>query len=169
MYNFESYRMDRGGMRTVALVLTITLFSADALAQGHGTAPNFFPPKQYTSTGAPSDDYYRLFFQINQYPMSYTGDVWTGTVTAIHGWQISLAWTNKKGKIETFTGQVGPSYTIPAPTREGTQTVSVWPPGQESVGKKMRVYYTTSANKVIVGGKKVKVTTNYIFRLEVVD
>jgi len=160
-----------GVMRTITLVVAITLSSVGALAQGHGTAPYFFVP-HYNS----NDDWdtnttaYEGFFADNLYPPEYPGDVWTGTVTAIHEREISLVWTDKKGKIEAFTGHVVPSYDVSVvQTMSGhheyaTRKVWVDPPAQDLVGKKLMVYYWTATTKAKVGGKKIKVRTNYIFR-----
>jgi hypothetical protein len=155
--------------RTVTVVVAITLFSVGALAQGHGKAPLFFPPQnQYDyKTGQLNPDYY-YFYEDNLYPFSYGGDVWTGTVTAIHGQEISLVWADKKGKIERFTGQVIPSYYVPfVDVVNGHYTsrkVSVAPPAPSLVGKTLIVYYIADSEKAEVEGKKTKVTTNWIFR-----
>jgi hypothetical protein len=160
-------------MRTLTLVVAITLFSVGVLAQGHGKAPLFFPPQnQYDDkTGQPNPNYY-YFYEDNLYPSSYvSGDVWTGTVTAIHEQEISLVWTDKKGKIEAFTGQVVPFYYVPFVNvvngHYTSRKVSVAPPAPSLVGKTLMVYYIADSEKVEVGGKKTKVTTNWIFRFVV--
>ena len=159
-------------MRTLTLLLAITWFAAGVQAQGHGRAPLFFPPQQKYTNGI-EDPGYSLFYASHLYPLSYLGDVWTGMVTAIHGPEISLAWTDKKGKIESFTGVVVHSYQVPTvrggrtgPVSVGTQTLLVPPPAQNLIGQNVVVYYITDAKKVEKNGKKVKVTTNYIFRLD---
>ena len=172
MKQLQRDEMAGGVMRTITLVVAITLSSVGALAQGHGNAPFFFVPHDN-----PNDDQdtnaaaHVSFFADNLYPPEYPGDVWTGTVTAIHEREISLVWTDKKGKIEAFTGRVLPSYDVPlVNTVNGhhefaTRKVSVDPPAQDLVGKKLMVYYWTATKKVKVGGKNIKVSTNYIFRL----
>jgi hypothetical protein len=157
-------------MRTITLVVAITLFVGSALAQGHGKAPLFFPPQnQYDRTTGQLNSNYYNFYGNNHYPLSYLGDVWTGTVTAIHEREISLVWTDKKGKIEAFTGQVVSSYEVPFVNvlnyNYTITRVAVALPAQNLVGEKLTVYYIRDSKKVKVAGKRIKVSTNYIFRL----
>jgi hypothetical protein len=149
--------------RTLTLVLIITSFSAGALAQGRGVAPLFFPPHDGSAP----------YYAVHRYPSYWTGTVWTGTVKAIHGRKISLIWIDKKGKVEAFAGEVVSYYYVPfchgsdeSSWCGGTQTVPVDPPTQDLIGKTVMAYYMTNARKVMVKGKKTKVKTNYIFRLD---
>lgn len=131
----------------------------------------FFVPARNYDFSIEDDPDLRNFYGENLYPLWYPGDVWTGTVTAIQEREISLVWTDKKGEIEAFTGHVVPSYDVPfvdvvnGHYNYATRTVWVAPPAQNLVGKKLMVYYFTAAKKVKVGGKKIKGSTNYIFRL----
>lgn len=86
-----------------------------------------------------------MFYAGNLYPWSYSGDVWAGTVTTIHGREITLAWTNKKGKSNPF-------HRRDRSLGGGTQRIFVGPPPQDLFGKK-------------VEGRKVMVTTNYILSI----
>lgn len=160
-------------MRILYIVLAIALFSVGALAQGHGTAPLFFPPRNYTKPWGEND--YYIYCTSHLYPLSYSGDVWTGMVTAVHGREISLFWTGKKGKTKTFTGEVVSSYDVPSMhfskvkgvwLYSSMQAIFVDPPSPSLVGKKLMVYYIKRTKKLKVVGKTIKVTTNYIFRLD---
>ena len=147
--------------RASLLIAAIALSAPCALPQGFGTAPGFIANFR-TDTSAGLAAYYEFFYG-NHYPLGYTGNIWTGTVTAIMGREISLSWANKKSKIKTFSGEVISSYEV---TWDGKSTmrVSVPVPPQNLIGQKLRVYFTPGTKKVKVGNKTVKVNTNYIFR-----
>jgi len=164
--------------RIFLLAATSAAISTGALAQGHGTAPGYFPgPKSDASdagkyaTSYPDPGYVQ-FFATRQYPLLYSGEVWTGTAMNVSGREISIGWIDKTGKIESFAGEVVPSYDLPTlvsgggqnPTWQGIAT-PVAPPSASLLGQRVMAYYFTRKEKVKLMGKKFNVRINFVFRV----
>ena len=158
--------------RTFLLAAVIAAVATGARAQGHGTVPGSFRASKYSERPDVVSQYpagsYVGFFAESHYPLLYSGDTWTGTVTSINGREISLAWIDNTGKIESFTGQVVPSYDLPEmlSNNENWDTVAtpVAPPSASLVGKRVMVYYFIRKEKVKLMGKKFNVEINFVFR-----
>lgn len=92
------------------------------------------------------------------YSLNYSGDTWTGTVTAVDDQtrEIVLSYTSKD-KTETFTGFLQPRYKIKL--KDGS--MRELKPSNIPIGAQLIVYYTVDSKKV--DGKKIK--TYEIFKL----
>lgn len=93
------------------------------------------------------------------YPMNYSGDTWTGKVTATNDdtGEITLTYA-KKDKEETFTGVLDQGYE--AKMKDGSyRKIKV---SDIPIGTRLKVYY--SGKEVKNGGEKKKI--NKIFQLK---
>jgi hypothetical protein len=118
---------------TLAFLATL-LLALGAYAAQHGTAPSGY------------------------YQPNYFGDTWTGTVVSTNDQtrEITLAYTTKKGKTETFTGVLQKDYKI----RFKDGSVRQLKPSYIPVGTRLVVYYIPRTKKL--NGRKIK--TYEIFR-----
>ncbi|MBI3651124.1 MAG: hypothetical protein HY231_08745 [Acidobacteria bacterium] len=123
-------------MKKFIIALLMTIFCMSTIAVQKGTA---------------EPDYY---------PMGYSGDTWTGEVTATDESkrEITLIY-KKKDKEETFVGILEEGYSVKM--KDGSMhklKVSEIP-----AGTKIKVYYV-SKNDKDASGSKVKI--NYIFKVK---
>jgi hypothetical protein len=94
------------------------------------------------------------------FPPGYSGDTWTGNVTATDDPTRSITLTYaSKNKTETFTGVLKEGC---CKVKTATGAVQDLIPSQLSPGRKMMVYYISSTTKV--DGKKI--TVNEIFKID---
>jgi len=88
----------------LAIVLTLAFLVPAALAQ-YGNAPN------------------------NYYPATYSGAIFTGTVSANKDDQVTLTFNNQ-GKVETFAGRLEKSCSVSSKSGRG-MTAADFPPGTQ--------------------------------------
>jgi hypothetical protein len=132
--------MEADSMKTLAGFIGILLIAIPANAQ-HGQA----------STG--------------YYPQGYSGDTWTGVVTAVNESTGEFTLTYTKGnKTQTFTGVPQEGYTV-AP-KHGSEVGPERPlkPSDIHIGKTFTVLYIPVTNKV--DGNKV--TVNVVFYIDAI-
>jgi 3D (Asp-Asp-Asp) domain-containing protein len=120
-------------VRKVLLAVTVVLLLTTAVWPQHGSAPPGY------------------------YPPTYSGDTWTGTVSAVDDQmrEITLTYT-KNSKTQTFTGVLKAG--LKGKRQDGTE-IEV-KPSDFPIGSRLLVYYTEETKKV--QGQKIK--TNEIFK-----
>jgi len=120
-------------MRTFGILLLLTVLTTTAVAQ-HGTAGS------------------------GMWPMGYSGDTWSGIVTAVNPdtREITLTYHGKKGD-ETFTGVLVPHYARSAKDGSGMEVQMK----QIPTGVYMTAYYMQKTKKV--DGKKIKYSEIFDF------
>lgn len=95
------------------------------------------------------------------YPMKYSGDTWTGEVTAADDATREFTLTYKKSdKVQTFVGILGKGYTVKM--KDGSDYELKM---SDLLGKNVKVYYITTTKKDAAGNK---VKTIEVFKLKFV-
>ena len=93
------------------------------------------------------------------YPMNYTGDTWTGVVTAVNEDTRELTLTyKKKDKEESFVGVLPKGYTHKM--ADGTEREIKL---ADLMGTQLRVYYMSKTKKV----KDQKIKYNDVFKIKI--
>jgi len=93
------------------------------------------------------------------YPMNYTGDTWTGVVTAVNEDTRELTLTyKKKDKEESFVGVLPKGYTHKM--ADGTEREIKL---ADLMGMQLRVYYMSKTKKV----KDQKIKYNDVFKIKI--
>lgn len=92
------------------------------------------------------------------YPMSYSGDTWTGEVTAVNEdtREFTLTYRNS-GKEQTFVGVLAKGYTVKMKDGRNYEVKMT-----ELKGMRIKAYYMTKSKKDANG---VKVKTHEVFKI----
>jgi len=101
------------------------------------------------------------------YNFPYKGDTWTGEIVGFNGdtREITLQYTDKKGRTETFTGRVKLGVKVNVKDKPDERNPSL------NVGDRIIAYYIAPGQKYFIlddAGKKKEVaaTENLIFEIE---
>ncbi|MGB7923545.1 MAG: hypothetical protein WCF57_09905 [Pyrinomonadaceae bacterium] len=93
------------------------------------------------------------------YPPSYTGDTWSGEVTAVNEETREFTLTYAKGdKTQTFVGTLPKGYAVKMKDGQDHEVQMA-----ELMGLRIKVYYITKNKKDAQG---VKVKTNEVFKIK---
>ena len=92
------------------------------------------------------------------YPPNYTGDTWTGQVTAVdeNTREFTLTY-KKKDKDETFVGVLAKGYTVKLKDGKDHEVKLA-----EMMGMRVKAYYITKTKKV----NDQKIKTNEVFKIK---
>lgn len=96
------------------------------------------------------------------YPMGYSGETWTGEVTAVNenSREFTITYA-KENKTQTFIGVLPKGYTVKMKDGRDHEVKM-----SELMGMSIKVYYITKTTKDQTGAKS---KTNYVFKIRFVS